>query len=58
MIDIFVIGLPFFVWLAAFVGIHIAVWVGEGIQRRKVERQAKELYERSRDHRNDPGENR
>ena len=58
MIDIFVLGLPFFFWLAAFAGIHIAVWVGEGIQRRKVERQAKEFCERSRDRQNDPGEER
>ena len=56
MIDIFVLGVPFFVWLAAFIGIHIAVWVGEVLVDRRNTKRLNELYPRDSFHRNESDE--
>ena len=56
MIDIFVLGAPFFVWLAAFIGLHIAVWTGEELQYRKQMKRLHERYSRDDRHRNESDE--
>ena len=44
MIDILVLGVPLLVWLAAFLAIHIAVWIGEELSYRRDVKRTWEHY--------------
>ena len=56
MIDVFVLGVPFFVWLAAFIGIHIAVWVAEMLRDRRNAKRLNGLYSEENRHRDESDE--
>jgi hypothetical protein len=46
MIDIFLLGVPFLVWLAVFVGIHIVWFACQSYVDRKSARRSREYHRR------------